>query len=101
MHATRQSHKTRERGPEFSEPSAAPRSQAFLAEDQEAVSPLSQRLRRNTQCLTCSRLYFGKDFDRCPRCASDAVRHYSEDDLGLLSGGLDDALNAGRTGEPR
>ena len=98
MRTTRRSDKTRERGPEFSGLSAALHSQTFLAEDQEAASAVRQGLRQNTQCFTCSRLYFGKALNKCPRCGSDAVQHYSEDELGLLSGGLDDALNAGRTG---
>jgi len=99
MHATRRSDKTREWGPELSGVSAAlPHCQAFLAEDQGSVSPVRQGLRQNTQCFTCSRLYFGKALNKCPRCGSDAVQHYSEDELGLLSGRLDDALNAGRTG---
>ena len=98
MRATRRSHKTRERGPEFSGLSAALHSQTFLPEDQEAASAVRQGLRQNTQCFTCSRLYFGKALNKCPRCGSDAVQHYSENELGLLSGGLDDALNAGRTG---
>jgi hypothetical protein len=101
MHATRRSDKTHERGPEFSGLSAALHSQAFLAEDQEAVSSVRQSLPQNTQCFTCSRLYFGKYFDKCPRCGSDAVRHYGEDELGLLSGGPEDALSAGRTGATR
>ena len=93
MHATRRSDKTREWGPELSGVSAAlPHCQAFLAEDQGSVSPVRQGLHQNTQCFTCSRLYFGKHLDKCPRCGSDAVQHYSEDELGLLTGGLDDAL---------
>ena len=36
---------------------------------------------QNTQCFTCSRIYFGQSLQRCPHCNSDSLQHYTTDDL--------------------
>ena len=98
MRTTKPNDMTHERSPEDGGRSAALQSQALVAEKQGTVSNVGQGLRQNSQCFTCSRLYFGKTFNKCPRCGSDSVQHYSEGELGLLSRGLDDTLQASGTG---
>ena len=39
------------------------------------------RLRQNTQCFICSRIYFDQTLSKCPHCNSESLQHYSTADL--------------------
>lgn len=39
----------------------------------------------SAHCFACGRWYYHVRLDRCPRCASDAIEHYTASELQLLS----------------
>lgn len=43
------------------------------------------RSSQNTQCFTCSRIYFDQSLERCPHCNSESLRHYATDDLNYFA----------------
>lgn len=36
---------------------------------------------RSTQCLMCSRIYFGRNISQCPHCGSRSVTCYTTEDF--------------------
>jgi hypothetical protein len=48
-------------------------------------TPVLTSPEQHTECFTCARIYFDEVLHKCPRCGSNAVRHYSTDKLNLFS----------------
>ena len=36
---------------------------------------------QSTQCFACSRIYFDRVLQKCPRCKSESLHHYTTADL--------------------
>ncbi|HEX5483454.1 MAG TPA: hypothetical protein VFZ08_12590 [Terriglobia bacterium] len=48
------------------------------------MQPLAQT-HQHTECFTCSRFYFGETLTACPRCGSQALQHYSTEEMNLFA----------------
>jgi hypothetical protein len=42
-------------------------------------------INEHTECFTCSRIFFGRYLEHCPRCNSRALQHYTAGELNLLA----------------
>lgn len=49
-----------------------------------AESPPSRYVKEHTYCFLCARTYFYRLTERCPRCGSRSVQHYTSDELNLF-----------------
>ncbi|MGH9358392.1 MAG: hypothetical protein ACRD1O_04370 [Terriglobia bacterium] len=47
----------------------------------EPIPALGRTTKEHTHCFICARTYFYRLLNRCPRCASRVLRHYSSDEL--------------------
>jgi hypothetical protein len=46
---------------------------------------VSRETKEHTECFTCSRIFFGRLFEQCPRCGSQSLQHYPAGELNLLA----------------
>lgn len=58
-------------------------SAAFHELEAESEAPRKNR-KEHTYCFMCARTYFSRILERCARCASRSVQHYTSHDLSLL-----------------
>lgn len=56
---------------------------AFRELEAESEAPSKSR-KEHTYCFMCARTYFSRILERCTRCASRSVQHYTSHDLSLL-----------------
>ena len=45
----------------------------------------SRETQEHTECFTCSRIFFGRLLEQCPRCGSQSLQHYTAGELNLLA----------------
>src|SRR5690348_6433437 len=41
--------------------------------------------KEHSECFTCSRMFFGRHLERCPRCGSRSLQHYTAGELDLFA----------------
>jgi ribosomal protein L37E len=53
--------------------------------DRPTSNPKRGRIKKHTECFSCSRIYFDRLLPSCPHCGSAMVRHYNSEELNCLS----------------
>lgn len=58
---------------------------AAVKRQKSRLDATSINKKEHTYCFMCARTYFSRVLERCLRCGSDSVQHYTSHDLSLLA----------------